>query len=233
MRVAVFCLMACTLNLASAQQIIKDESYADPTFVDFKVKLLQAVLHKDTSQLFALVSNDVRVSDEVCDKVPKSCFKDLFRSASQSSQAWDELYRMISYGFSKKKMKQTVPGYAYKGEIVFQAPSYHDRIPTNENTLLVTGQYVNVRSAPGATAPVLERLSFAELSYNHPLYSNSTTAYNLIDGKLWYEVILANGSKGYIIEDFVSASLGREISIKQVNGEWKIISFFKRMEPGC
>jgi hypothetical protein len=52
------------------------------------------------------------------------------------------------------------------------------------------------------------------------------------EGKQWYRVMLRDGKTGFIIEDFVSASLNRELSVKKINGEWKIISFFSQL-PKC
>lgn len=233
-RVALVCLLSSLfIQPIFAQQVIRDDSYSDPEFLAFKVDLLKAILHKDTSELFALVADDITTSDEVCDRLPSECFKDIFRELPANiNPAWDELYRAVSYGFVSTKVKQSIPGYARKGERVFQAPSYMPLLP-DDGRLLVLGNYVNVREQPGADGKVLTRVSYQKLSYNDPFTSPSLSAYTLIDGKLWYEVLLAEGQKGYIIEDLVSASLSREISVKKVDGHYSIISFYQRPKPGC
>lgn len=227
-------LVVLAAKPANAQQIIKDDSYNDPEFVKFKMQLVEAVLKRDTTLLFALVDDRVLVSDEPCGQIPLNCFKDIFRGVPASvNPAWDDMYRAISFGFSENHIRQNMPGYAHKGEVVFQAPSYQSRVPDNNKQLLVLGQMVNIRQSPDVHAPVVDRVTFKKLDYNDPLTSSSVTAYNRVNGKMWYEVLLADGSKGYIIEDYVSASLQREISIKKVDGTFKIISFYQRAQPGC
>lgn len=232
---AFVCLLTCLfIQPISAQQVIRDDSYSDPDFLAFKVNLLKAIIHKDTSELFALVADDVTTSDNVCDRLPSECFKDIFRELpSNINPAWDELYRAVSYGFVSTKVKQSIPGYARKGERVFQAPSYMPLLPEDDGRLLVLGNYVNVREQPGSDGRVLTRVSYQKLPYNDPYTSPSISAYTLIDGKLWYEVLLEDGQKGYIMEDLVSASLNREISVKKVDGQYSIISFYQRPRPGC
>ena len=97
-RVALVCLVTCLfVQPISAQQVFRDDSYSDPDFLTFKVELLKAIIHKDTSELFALVADDVTISDEVCDQLPSACFKDIFRELPPSiNPAWDELYRAVS-----------------------------------------------------------------------------------------------------------------------------------------
>lgn len=234
-RVALLCLVAWVYGSPlSAQNIIRDDSYTDPNFVAFKVDLLKAIIHKDTTELFALVADDVTISDEVCDRLPSECFKDIFRELPPNiNPAWDDLYRAVSYGFVSTKIKQSIPGYARKGEMVFQAPSYSPLIPEDDGRLLVLGSNVNVREQPGSDGKVLTRVSYQKLAYNDPFTSPSLSAYTLIEGKLWYEVILPDGTKGYIMEDLVSASLDRELSVKKVDGQFSIISFYQRPRPGC
>ncbi len=234
LRTSLTCLLLVAFVTVNAQQIVKDDSYNDPTFVAFKTKLLGAVLYKDTTALFTLADDGVKTADEICDGVPITCFKDIFREVpAQVNPAWNELYRAISYGFNETTVKRTIPGYARKGEVIFQAPSYQEYLPERDDQLLVLGEMVNVRYAPSPTSTIITRVTNKRLLFNDPYNSPSLTAFNLVDGKLWYEVILSDGQRGYIHEDYVSASLTRELSVKKVEGEWKIISFYKKPTPGC
>lgn len=234
LRLAVVCLSLFITTATFAQQVIKDDSYNDQSFVAFKAKLLAAVLNRDTSVLFALVHDDVKISDESCTGIPIICFKQLFAELPrQVNPAWDELYRAISYGFNETTIQISIPGYARKGEVVYQAPSYISFLPDREDQLLVLGEMVNIRYAPSTKATVITRVTYKALNYNDPYTSPSATAFNMVDGKMWYEVILGDGQRGYIHEDYVSASLNREVSVRKIEGEWKIVSFYKRTTAGC
>lgn len=218
-----------------AQHYVQDESYKDKSFVRFKVKLLQAILDRDTNQLFPLLADNVHLSDEECSFAPKSCFKDQFKLLPvKQHYIWDDLYRIVSQGFSQTKIKNNIYRLAEKGDIVFQAPSYLKRFDDNGSKyLLVLGQNVNVREKPSTGSKIIGQVSYQKLKYHDPAVSNSKSAFKVVDGKQWYEVILPNGKKGYIIEDYVSAAIDKELSVKKINGQWKIITYYNPPPPKC
>ncbi len=231
---AAILAFALTVSLAASAQMVYDQSFRDQSFLKFKVKLLEAILEKDTDKLSMLLADNVHVDDEACSYASKVCLLNEFKqSKTEADKLWDEMYRVASFGFSQNTMKDAIYRLAGKGEVIFQAPSYlrsfHDK---GSQYLLVLGQNVNIREKPSTSSKVVAQASFEPLKYVDPMKTGLRSDFHFVNGKQWYEVELQGGRKGFILEDFVSASLDRELSVKKVNGEWKIISFYSP-KPKC
>lgn len=228
-----FTLLSASAFSASSQTVY-DQSFRDASFVKFKTQLMQAVVERDTAKLFPLLAEQVHVNESGCSYAPKSCLMREFRKGgSETEKLWDDMLKILSYGFSRNVMKNDIYRLASEGDVIFQAPSYLREFDDKNNTyLLVLGQGVNVRERPGTNAKVIAQASFETLRYIDPLVTGLRSDFHFYNGKQWYEVALADGRTGYIIEDFVSANINRELSVKKVNGEWKIISFFSPL-PKC
>ena len=218
---------------SKAQNLVNDQSFSDPTFLAFKLNLTQSVIERDTGKLFALLADNITTNDNDCHYTNNSCFKTLFQTSGETNLVWDELYELISLGFSKNKLaRKNFFWRAYKGDVIFQAPAYYKYIEDENKQLVVLAKNVNIREQPGTRAKSIGVASFELLNYNNPYSGNSPTAYNNIDGELWYEVKMWDGRLGYIHEDYVSPKIKHELSVKKIDGDWKIISFYQP-SPKC
>ncbi|HXH18200.1 MAG TPA: SH3 domain-containing protein [Chitinophagales bacterium] len=225
---------ALILSFSGFTQIVNDQSFRDLSFVRFRNKLTEAILDRDTSKLFPLLAEQVHLSDEGCSYAPKTCFMEQFREGGPDrDKLWDDMLKAVSFGFSHNVVKDAIYRLAGKGEVIFQAPSYLKSFDDkNSQLLLVLGQNVNIREKPSPASKVVAQASFESLKYVDPLLTGQRSDFYFTDGKQWYQVILRDGRTGFIMEDFTSASLKRELSVKKVNGEWKIISFYSPV-PKC
>ena len=228
---ACFCLL---ISQNSFAQPVYDQSFRDLSFVRFKNQLTEAILDKDTSKLFPLLAPEIHINDNGCSYAPKECFMAEFRlPGPDRDKLWSDMLKAVSFGFSHTVLKDAVYRLAGKGEAVFQAPSYLKSFDSKNNQqLLVLGQNVNIREKPTQYSKVIAQASFETLKYDDPLSTGSRSDFFFDDGKQWYRVTLRDGRTGYMMEDFTSASLTRELTVKKVNGEWKIISFYSPL-PKC
>ncbi len=235
MKTKTFLLASALLvSLNGFSQVVYDQSFRDLSFVRFRNKLTEAVLDRDTSKLFPLLANEVHVSDDGCSYAAKECLMEQFReSGPDRDKLWNDMLKAVSFGFSQNIVKDAIYRLAGKGEVIFQAPSYLKAFDDKKNQyLLVLGQNVNIREKPTAYSKVVAQASFESLKYADPMLTGLRSDFYFSEGKQWYQVILAGGKTGFVMEDFVSASLSRELSVKKVSGEWKIISFYSPV-PKC
>ena len=211
-----------------------DQSFRDASFAKFRAQLTQAVVDRDTAQLFALLAPQVHVNEDGCNYAPKQCFmNELKQGGTEAEKLWSDMLKVISFGFSQNVIKNNIYRLASEGETLFQAPSYLKSFDDkNKTQLFVLGQGVNIREKPSVNSKVIAQASFQTLSYIDPLVTGLKSDFHFLNGKQWFEVILPDGRTGYVIEDYVSANINRELSVKKVNGEWKIISFFSPL-PKC
>lgn len=212
---------------------VSDQSFRDLAFVKFKNQLTEAILDRDTAKLFPLLADEVHASDQ-CSYAPKSCFMDEFRHPGPDrDKLWNDLLKAVSFGFSHTVLNDAVYRIAGRAEVIFQAPSYLKSFDDkNQTQLLVLGQNVNIREKPTVYSKVLTQASFEALKYVDPLTTGLRSDFYFDEGRQWYRVMLRDGRTGFIAEDFTSASLNRELSVKKINGEWKIISAFSSI-PKC
>ena len=227
-RILLLTFIVITSNhLVSGQNYIYDESFKDESFLRFKVEVVEAVVDKDTSKLFSLLADTVHLTKDACSYAPKECFMSSFRNSIlpvSEQSIWEEMYEAVKFGFAIER--------DYRNDWIFRAPSFRKYFndPTFK-TLLVLGYNVNVREKPSIESNILTRLSFQTILYNNPMISDSSTAYNYINGKFWYEVILPDGKKGYIIEDYVSPGILKDVITKKFPSGWKITAISNG--PGC
>ncbi len=224
----IFLLLLLLLQGLFAQPAVLDESYLDPEFLRFKTELTLAILDKDADRLAPLLHDNLLYSKENDPATSRQYLLESLRS-DPNHPDWKELYRLISFGFSRIKGDNPI-GIASRHPYFFSAPSF-ELHPGEGTTLLVTGSSVNIRAKPGTAAPVIATATWEWLDFHHPVSDEVVEPNLFVDGKSWFEVVLPNGQLGYIVEDFVSASLLTELVVVKTGQGWKIVSFFHA--PGC
>lgn len=233
---AIFTVLPVLLALSvnGFPQVVYDQSFRDLTFLRFKNRLTEAILDRDTAKLFPLLAAQVHVSDDKCSYAPKECLMEEFRqNGPERDKLWDDMLKAVSFGFSQTVVNDAIYRLAGKGEVIFQAPSYLKSFDDSDKQyLLVLGQNVNIREKPALHSKVIAQATFEKLKYADPLRTGLRADFYFADGKQWYQVFLRDGRTGFVMEDFTSASLHRELSVKKINGEWKIISFYSPL-PKC
>lgn len=214
--------------LVSAQQVVIDESHLDPEFLQFKIDLTEAVLQRDAEKLRPLIHHTVTFTYDAPEDESGEAFIELMKQ-SGDSWLWEELYDLISWGFTRKRNDEAYPE-EIGGGYYFQAPSFNDDFDWHEK-LVVTGRNVNIRSGPGTHHSVIRQATWEVFPYHSVLFEQVVAKELTINHKTWYELVMPNGELGYVIEDYVSARVLAWLDIRKFEDGWKLVSYYH--PPGC
>ncbi len=223
--VLIFCFSWLSTTFAQSP-LIHDESYLDPSFVEFRMKLGEAILNRDTSLLKPLLAEHIVESkDGYMDASPAQFIQSF---SEKNGESWELLERISRFGFNRFRTKDSY-WHMPEGTLGFQAPSYHWKF-NMDSLLLVLGKNVNVRQYPGLSAPTIAQVSYEVLACDCNILTATDSTIVKADGRKWHEVYLPDGRSGYIAYSLTSVSVYRELTVAKLDGEWKIVSFF--MAPG-
>ncbi len=218
-----------SLNLSA--QIIKDDTHLDLDFFKFKNELLISVMEKDTTKLKSLLADRVFESNNGCGYpgCSKEEFIEMYFKNQVNDDTWNDLLKIIRFGFARIEDQDTKVGVPHE-EIVFQGPSYHRKIKTGDE-ILILGENVNIREKPSLNGKIIKTSSFEIFNCDCNITTMKKSTYQKVDGIDWLEIKLGNGNYGYVSANLTSYNLIKELTIGKVNGEWKIVSYFN--PPGC
>lgn len=227
------CLLIFSLLIVKghSQSPVIDESHLDPSFLQFKLKLTQAVLDRDAEQLRPLVHHTVNYSYDAPEEESGDNFILLMEQSAQTGDAmyWKELYTLISWGFLRKPKTYEAPE-ALNERYQFQAPSFHYTYGYWEKAV-ITGRNVNIRKGPGTNFPVIRQATWEAFDW-HSEVEDEVVAENLYDGeRYWVELVMPDGELGYVAPEYSSTRILCELSVVKFADGWKIVSFYH--PPGC
>ncbi|MDO1501296.1 SH3 domain-containing protein [Winogradskyella maritima] len=211
MKKLVFVLFILPISFNISSQI-KDESYLDIDFWEFKTKLSYAVLKKDKVLLELLLHEVVIDCWDAFDCAGKGgCgkkqFIEVFFNDNESDQ-WQILKSILRFGFKRKKDSL---GYN------FSAPSY----TVMDRSIVILAENLNIRKAPRLTAKVLGQISFSTVKCALDSEGNP-----IIYNREWVKIILENGFEGYVMKQYTSSVIDRRLKVAKINGEWKIVEYY-------
>lgn len=227
-RILFFSILFPFFVVANAQQVVIDESYLDPEFLQFKLDLTEAVLQRDVEKLRPLVHHTVTFSYDAPEDESGEAFIELMKQNGEN-WLWDELYDLISWGFKRERITEGYPEET-GSNYYYHAPSFGDDFDWHEK-LVITGRNVNIRSAPGTHNPVIAQATWQVFPYHSVLFEEVVAEELTINHKGWYELVMPNGNLGYVIEDYVSARILAWLDIRKFEDGWKLVSFYH--PPGC
>ncbi len=196
------------------QPYVYDESYLDPSFVEFKNKLTVAVTTRDIDALAALCADSIRASPEMGYEKPSE-----WKEWEDLSFIFDKMEQLLRFGFHRTE------------EGAFQAPSYlriEDRDFFHED-LIVLGENVNIRAKPCLKAKVIRQASYELFEFHYPMGDGLVATESDYCGEHeynWQEIVLAKGTVGYVYTPLTSQAIWKELTIKKIDGKWRITSFW-------
>lgn len=206
-------------------QLIHDESYLDAEFSAFKAELTSCVLAKDKIKLETLLADSIVGGYDDCESNPcskKEILSGYFQGEA-SEDSWQQLNAILRYGFKRETDK--ILDYPVKHQpIVFSGPSFKYKFD-EETTLLILGENVNIRKTPSIKADIVKKVSWELLECDCGIFTVSESTYQQEDGKLWIEVLEKGKVLGYVVQDYTSDFIYKELTIGKVDGKWKIIGF--------
>ncbi len=246
--VPLFFLVLASLS-AQAQKSDKppyvyDESYLDPSFVEFKNQLTVAVVERDTVLMRSLFADSV-ISAGSGDHWVFSPNQIQFEK--WSNQEWEEYAHYIRFGFERRTIppEDDLPYYYPKYSMErfeFGSPSYsghmetyypdsihavHDYKGVRVETIVVLGENVNIRSAPSLKAPIVRKTTYGRFEMRGGFWADAYEKdIELGHDQTWIAIQLPGEKIGYIASQFTSEQWGSYMSVGKINGQWKIYSFW-------
>lgn len=209
--------------LSLSQNPIKDESYLNESFIEFKVKLEYSIQKKDKHLLKELLYDKVLdcwdsyncAGFDGCDK---NDFINTFFDDSLSLH-WNMIRQVVRYGFARNS--DTV-NYKHitepRDSLIFYAPSYST---IKVGNVMILAENLNVRKEPNTNSKILKTISYKI----YPCYTDDTgfvTIYN----EDWIKLKFDDGISGFVSWKFTSEKINRNLKIAKINDEWKIIEYF-------
>jgi hypothetical protein len=201
-------LLLATLTLVTgpgdlSAQVVRlqpvDEASQQPAFLEFRTRLLRALLARDTTGLFSAVAPDV-INSFGGDGGLRE-FRSMWRPAEPDSPVWRVLTEILSLGG------------AFQSDTMFVAPYTSSSFPPEFDGyghVAITGSGVRVRQQPTTRSPVLTTLTF-------DVVRRGETDVRLAG---WVAVELADGRTGWVAATYVRSPTDHRALFVQRNGRW-------------
>lgn len=188
-----------------------DEAAADPSFVLFRARLLEAVATRDTTFVLAHLHPNVKVGFGGDGGI--TGFRRNWLTPDGGEDLWAELATFLPFGSTYDAHPAGVTDGATARAIVpYWFGAWPDGVDAFEHRLVV-GENVNVRAAAQADAPVLTQLSHAIVRAES------------FSDEPWSPIVLETGEVGYVASRFVRSPIGYRMGFVKVDGRWRITFF--------
>jgi hypothetical protein len=209
MRYPVLCLIFAAASLVSAQKLPPvDEAAADPSFLEFKNRLLAALQRKDVTTLVSVLDPEVRVGGSSPTGGSAEAGVEAFRRKWQldkpaQSRIWDELGTALRLGVTRD-------------EVEFIAPYVFTRFPHTLDAYThaaVVSPNAELRKAPALAAPKLGLLQHDVVQTLGPPKNG------------WVEVRTEDRRSGWLQERDIRSPLDYRAFFERKQGRWKLTAF--------
>lgn len=188
-----------------------DEAAADPSFVLFRARLLEASQARDTSFVLSVLDSNAKLSFGGDDGVEGFRRLWLAEPRPEGKDVWAVLTRTVALG-STYEANSAAGTARVIAPYVFGA--WPDALDAFEHVAVV-GENVNVRAAPDTTAEVLTALTFSLVP----------TLYDASVPEGWRAVTLADGRTGYVAARYLRSPIGYRMGFVKEDGRWRITFF--------
>ena len=206
-------LLWTALAPAATAQVAKlypvDEAVQDSSLMLFRLRLIEALVERDTAFVYTHLAPEVKVSFGDADGLES--FKMLWQPEAPDSKFWITMAGIIGAG----GIYDGSPDYS-DAEATFVAPYYFSAFPDDYDGFeyaVVVGERVRVRSAPNTESDILAALSYDIVRLVRPP----------TDG--WAQIELADGSEGFMASQYLKSPIGYPAGFEKVNGRWRIFFF--------
>lgn len=185
-----------------------------------------AVFRKDAGFLLSTVDPDIRLS--FGDAHGLQDFKTMWKPEDPGSYIWPLLSKLISLGGVKSNYGTTGDCYVFPYVFDITYPSGQNDLD-GFNTLVVTGNNVNVREKPAIDAPRSGQLSYELVKVDYeksypPFEDKPLKELTYFGPKEWYYISTPDGKiNGYIYHEYVWSPVDYRLFLEKQNGNWKIV----------
>lgn len=206
-------LMLVAVAPGATAQVAKlypvDEAAQDSSLMLFRLRLIEALVERDTAFVYTHLAPEVKISFGDADGL--ETFKMIWQPEDPDSKFWLTMAGVIGAG----GVYDANPDYS-DAEATFIAPYYFSAFPDEYDAFeyaVVVGERVRVRSAPNTESEVLAALSYDIVRLTRPPS----------DG--WVQIELADGADGFMAARFIKSPIGYRAGFEKVNGRWRIFFF--------
>jgi hypothetical protein len=207
-------LIASTAAYAQERKLEPvDEAAADPSWVSFRNRLLNAVEKRDVKFVLGILDRNVRTSLDGARGIP--VFRKQWDVAAADSPLWRELKSALFLGSAYLKRE--------KGPRELCAPYLLARWPEDldphDYGVIITRD-VLVKSAPTSEAKTLQTLSYDIVTVTDWEVANQAPA----EKQIWVKVRVKNG-EGYVPEEQVRSPIEHSACFLKTESGWRMTAF--------
>ena len=219
-RVIFVALLVLLPALSSAQTLTAppvDEAENDASFVDYRDRLLAAVVARDIETILTLADEDIHLSfggaaghaafREFLEVDPETFAPEYRHEApAMRERNWTDLETVLRMGG------------VFNGEGDFVAPYTFAVDPPPDwdvfEVMIVTGSGVALRKRPIKYSEVVGRLDYDIVRHLH-----------WVSGTSFVEIARGDGSTGFVHRDYLRSLVDYRAIFRKVDGAWKMTTF--------
>lgn len=183
-----------------------DEAHRDPSFFIFRARLFQAIQQRDSGSLISILSPSVRNSFGGSGGIAE--FKQYWKPERPDSKLWKTISEVLALGGS------------FRTDHTFMAPYIYSKFPDEFDAFehgVVVGENVRVRKQNTQDSAVI-----ATLSYDIVRVADWKPKQDGRQNQDRVVVVLKDGSKGYISEDYIRSPIGYRAIFEKRDGKWQL-----------
>lgn len=194
-----------------------DDGKKDPTFVEFRNRLIKAAENRDSKFILSILDPKIRLS--FGGQAGIADFKEIWKIDAPNSKFWDEFLPVIRNGGTF---------YTERGSTTrrqFYAPYIFTSFPIDLDAYeyqAILGSAVNLREKPDAASLVIASLSYnvVKIDYDNSIKRPGTDAeYE------WFKVETLGGKKGFVRSEYVRGTFDYRAAFNKKQGKWKMTAF--------
>jgi hypothetical protein len=192
-----------------------DEASQDPSFLQFRTKLLAAVDRKDAAYVYSIV--DPKIRNGFGDRDTIAWFKRDWKLENKNSKFWKTFAAVIKNGGS-------FWGEGANKMNMFAAPYSYSNWPEDLDSFeyfVVFGSDVNLRKDPDPAGEVVAKLSHNIVKVEEETLPKSGRS----EYPGWKKVKTLGGLEGFIKDEFVRSSVDYRAGFEKKRGKW-VMTFF-------
>ncbi len=186
-----------------------DEAAKDPSFFIFRARLFKAIQQKDANYIYGIL--DPKIQNNFGGGSGVADFKRQWRLERPNSEFWSEFSTVLSMGGGFDK------------DSTFSAPYTTQKWPEDLDGFehaAVIEDGVRVRSEPNIRGSVVQTLSFDIVSVPNWQAKGSKG-----DPRKWVEVVLTDGRKGFVSDEYLRSPIAFRAFFEKKNGKWVMTAF--------
>jgi len=199
-----------------------DEAPDDPSFAQFRGRLLEAVSKHDSNFVLGILDPEIINSSD--GERGENGFRHLWKLDEPESRLWQTLTTLLSMGGSFREnggnREFCAPYVTSKwSTVVSQLPKGADPLDYQ----VIIDKNVPVRSEPVPTAPVV-----ATLTYDVVKLSANGSVTHSENGNSWLKISTPAGKQGFVPDDYVRSPTDYQACFKKTGSRWLMIELAAR-----